>query len=121
MVPTDANSSKRWDPPKRRREANNCNCSWWQTAPTKETKHANQPSLWATHRPSEWTPKSSRRDPWDFNRDIYKRRNEIERLFRRLKSYRPVFTRYNKPDVISRLDRAPAFITLALIHDTLKA
>ena len=61
-------------------------------------------------------PKSSRRDPWDFNRDIYKRRNEIERLFRRLKGYRRVFTRYDKPDVILL-----AFITLALIHDTLKA
>ena len=61
-------------------------------------------------------PKSSRRDPWDFNRDIYKRRNEVERLFRRLKGYRRVFTRYDKLDVIFL-----AFITLALIHDTLKA
>ena len=61
-------------------------------------------------------PKSNRRDPWDFDRDIYKRRNEVERLFRRLKGYRRVFTRYDKLDVIFL-----AFITLALIHDTLKA
>ena len=61
-------------------------------------------------------PKSNRRDPWDFNRDIYKRRNEVERLFRRLKGYRRVFVRYDKLDVIFL-----AFITLALIHDTLKA
>ncbi|MCQ3805558.1 MAG: IS5 family transposase, partial [Acidimicrobiia bacterium] len=60
-------------------------------------------------------PKSNRRDPWDFNRDIYKRRNEIERLFRRLKGYRRVFVRYDKLDVIFL-----AFITLALIHDTTK-
>ena len=61
-------------------------------------------------------PKSNRRDPWDFNRDIYKQRNEVERLFRRLKGYRRVFVRYDKLDVIFL-----AFITLALIHDTLKA
>ena len=60
-------------------------------------------------------PKSNRRDPWDFNRDIYKRRNEVERLFRRLKGYRRVFVRYDKLDVIFL-----AFITLALIHDTTK-
>jgi len=61
-------------------------------------------------------PKSNRRDPWDYKTDIYKRRNEIERLFRRLKGYRRVFVRYDKLDVIFL-----AFITLALIHDTLKA
>ena len=61
-------------------------------------------------------PKANRRDPWDFDRDIYKRRNEVERLIRRLKGYRRVFTRYDKLDVIFL-----AFITLALIHDTLKA
>ena len=33
-------------------------------------------------------PKSNRRHPWDYNHQIYKRRNEIERLFRRLKAYR---------------------------------
>jgi hypothetical protein len=30
-------------------------------------------------------PKSSRVDPWEYDRAMYKRRNEIERLFRRLK------------------------------------
>ena len=61
-------------------------------------------------------PKSNRRDPWDFNHQIYKRRNEVERLFRRLKGYRRIFTRYDKLDIIFL-----AFITLALIHDGLKA
>ena len=58
-------------------------------------------------------PRSNRRHPWDYDRPMYKRRNEVERLFRRLKGYRRVFTRYDKLDVIFL-----AFITLALIHDT---
>jgi len=57
-------------------------------------------------------PKSNRTKPWTYNRRIYKRRNEIERLFRRLKAYRRIFTRYDKLDIIFL-----AFITLALIHD----
>ena len=60
-------------------------------------------------------PRSNRRHPWEYNREIYKRRNEVERLFRRLKGYRRIFTRYDKLDVIFL-----AFITLALIHDTLR-
>ena len=60
-------------------------------------------------------PRSNRRHPWDYNRPIYKRRNEVERLFRRLKGYRRVFTRYDKLDMMFL-----AFITLALIHDTLR-
>ena len=60
-------------------------------------------------------PKSNRRHKWDYNLEIYRRRNEVERLFRRLKGYRRVFTRYDKLDVIFL-----AFITLALIHDTTK-
>jgi hypothetical protein len=29
-------------------------------------------------------PKSNRIEPWDYDRALYKKRNEIERLFRRL-------------------------------------
>lgn len=61
-------------------------------------------------------PKRNRRNPWPHNRDIYKRRNEVERLFRRLKGYRRVFSRYDKLDTMYL-----AFITLALIHDTLRS
>ena len=61
-------------------------------------------------------PKTNRRDPWPYDRDIYKRRNEVERLFRRLKGYRRVYTRYDKLDVIFI-----AFITLALVHDWLRS
>ena len=61
-------------------------------------------------------PRTNRRHSWDYNRHIYKRRNEVERLFRRIKAYRRVFVRYDKLDTVFL-----AFITLALIHDTLKS
>ena len=45
-------------------------------------------------------PKRNRRKPWRINKTLYKRRNEVERLFRNLKSFRRIFTRYDKLDVI---------------------
>jgi transposase len=44
-------------------------------------------------------PKENRLDPWAYDKEIYKRRNEVERLFRRLKGFRRVFTRFEKLDV----------------------
>jgi transposase len=41
-------------------------------------------------------PKSSRVDPWTQDRALYQKRNEIERLFRRLKGYRRIFSRFEK-------------------------
>jgi transposase len=35
-------------------------------------------------------PKSNRVLPWRFDRALYRKRNEIERLFRRLKGYRRI-------------------------------
>ena len=61
-------------------------------------------------------PKANRLQPWDYNRNIYKKRNEVERLFRRIKAYRRVYTRYDKLDIMFL-----AFITLALIHDGLRS
>lgn len=61
-------------------------------------------------------PKSNRRAPWTHDQAIYKRRNEIERLFRRLKAYRRVCTRYDKLDQMFL-----CFIMLALVHDGLRA
>ena len=49
------------------------------------------------------------------NRIIYKRRNEVERLFRRHKEYRRIFSRSEKRDVIYR-----AFPNVALIVDMIK-
>ena len=49
---------------------------------------------------------------WDNDRTIYKRRKEVERLFRRLKGYRRIFSRFEKLDVMYR-----AFLNFALIVD----
>ena len=38
-------------------------------------------------------PLKTRTDPWEYDREMYKRRNEVERLFRRLKGYRRIFSR----------------------------
>ena len=43
-------------------------------------------------------PKSNRVEPWRYDRALYKKRNEIERLFRRLKGYRRIFSRFEKLD-----------------------
>jgi len=59
-------------------------------------------------------PKRNRIDPWEYDKRLYKRRNEIERLFRRIKRFRRVFTRYDKLDVLYM-----AFVLLALIVDNL--
>ena len=59
-------------------------------------------------------PKKNRPNPWEYDHELYKRRNEIERLFRRLKRFRRVCTRYDKLDVIFR-----SFVMLALIVDAL--
>jgi len=59
-------------------------------------------------------PKQNRLDPWEYDRILYKRRNEVERLFRRLKGFRRIFTRFEKLDVMFL-----AFISFALIVDGL--
>jgi transposase len=60
-------------------------------------------------------PKSNRRDPWGHNRELYKKRNEIERLFRRLKGFRRIFSRFEKLDVVFL-----AFLHFALIVEALR-
>ncbi len=60
-------------------------------------------------------PKQNRLMPWEYDRAMYKRRNEIERLFRRLKGFRRIFTRFEKLDVLF-----VAFINFALIVDGLR-
>jgi len=60
-------------------------------------------------------PKITRRNPWSLNTQLYRRRNEIERLFRRLKAYRRIFSRYDKLDVMFT-----AFIHFALIAEALR-
>ena len=43
-------------------------------------------------------PKSNRRVKWDYDKNIYKKRNEVERFFLRIKRYRRIATRYDKLD-----------------------
>ena len=43
-------------------------------------------------------PKKNRKYPWEYDKDLYKHRNEVERYFLRLKRFRKVFTRYDKLD-----------------------
>lgn len=45
-------------------------------------------------------PKRNRKEPWDYDKELYKRRNEIERYFRRLKRFHKVFTQYDKLDIV---------------------
>ena len=60
-------------------------------------------------------PKSNRLDPWKYDRELYKKRNEIEQLFRRLKGFRRIFSRFEKLDVVFL-----AFINFVLIVDALR-
>lgn len=59
-------------------------------------------------------PKKNRIGPWEYDEELYKRRNEIERFFRRIKRFRRVFTRYDKLDFVFA-----GFILFAMIVDAL--
>ena len=45
-------------------------------------------------------PKTNTTDKWEYDKELYKKRNEIERFFRRIKAFRAVFTRYDKLDTV---------------------
>ena len=60
-------------------------------------------------------PKHNRLVPWEYDRALYKRRNEIERLFRRLKGFRRLFSRFEQLNTMF-----VAFIHFALIVDGLR-
>ena len=57
-------------------------------------------------------PKMNRLNPWEYDLELYQRRNEVERLFRRLKGFRRIFSRFEKLDAMFT-----AFIHIALIFD----
>lgn len=59
-------------------------------------------------------PKKNRKEPWEYDKELYKRRNEVERFFLRIKRFRKVFTRYDKLDVIYI-----AVVTMAMIFDAI--
>ena len=59
-------------------------------------------------------PKRNRLEPWEYDRLLYRRRNEVERLFRRLKGFRRIFSRFDKLDVMFLAFLHFAFIVEAL-------
>ena len=60
-------------------------------------------------------PNRTRLDPWEYDRAMYRRRNEVERLFRRLKGYRRIFSRFEKLDLMFL-----GFISFVLVADGLR-
>ena len=56
-----------------------------------------------------------RKRPWQLDKQRYRQRNEVERLFRRIKAYRRVFTRYDKLDAMYA-----TFVSMALICEHLR-
>ena len=59
-------------------------------------------------------PRKTRLDPWEYDREMDKRRNEVEQRFRRLKGFCRLFSRFEKLDVTFL-----GFIVFALIFDAL--
>ena len=59
--------------------------------------------------------KGNRVEPWEYDRELYRKRSEVERLFRGLKASRRVFTRFDKLDALLL-----GFIHFALIADALR-
>ena len=60
-------------------------------------------------------PLCTRVEPWEYDKAMYKRRNEIERLFRRLKGFRRIFSRFDKLDVMFM-----GFLCFALVVEGLR-
>jgi transposase len=57
-------------------------------------------------------PRKNRREPWEYDKELYKKRNEVERFFRRYRRFRRICTRYDKLDCMFM-----AYFLMALIHD----
>jgi len=60
-------------------------------------------------------PKSNRKEPWEYDKEPYKLRNQTERLFRLIQGFRRVFCRFEKLDVMYI-----AFIQFALVFVTIR-
>ena len=60
-------------------------------------------------------PKCNTKKPWKYDKALYRRRNEIERLFHHLKNFRRIATRYDKLDIVFS-----AFVAFGLIMLSLK-
>ena len=60
-------------------------------------------------------PLRTRISPWEYDREMHRRRNEVERPFRRIKGFRRIFSRFEKLDVMF-----VGLISFALIADGLR-
>lgn len=58
--------------------------------------------------------KRNHKNPWNYDKQLCKQHHQVERLFRHLKKFRRIFTRYNKLDIIFL-----GFVYFALIVDAL--
>ena len=61
-------------------------------------------------------PRRSRRVKGEYDKELYRRRNEVERFFGRLKRFRRVFTRYDQRD-----PRYLGFVLLACSFELLRS
>lgn len=59
-------------------------------------------------------PKRNRKSPWEYSRELYKRRSTVERFFLHIKRFRKIFTRYDKLDIIFS-----GFILFAMVIDAI--
>lgn len=78
----------------------------------KELRHANWSLIWGSNLWFRRSAAGSTRGEYD--RELYKRRNEVKRLFRRLKAFRCIFSRFEKLD-----EMFVAFIHFAFVMDGL--
>ena len=60
-------------------------------------------------------PKSNRLKPWEYDKTLYKLRNEVERLFRLIQGFRRIFCRFDKLDIMYI-----GFIQFALVYLSIK-
>ena len=61
------------------------------------------------------SPKSNRLDPWESDKELYKKRSEVERLFSRRKGFGRIFSRFDQLDLMFS-----AFLFFVLIVDSLR-
>jgi transposase len=64
--------------------------------------------------------KSNRKEPRELNRETYKRRNQIERMFNKLKNWRRVATPYDKTasSFLAFVSIASFKIWIPVVHET---
>jgi len=72
-------------------------------------------TAWSLKFSSMVPPKSNRANPWEHDPVLYRRRNEIERLFRLMQGFRRIFCRFEKLDAMYI-----GFIQLALVYVSIK-